>query len=402
MTIKLLTVSIADTKVGRIERPDQYIFIYEEYADPSQAVSVTMPTTPSVYPWPTLHPIFAQNLPEGYLGDVIRRTVSKTVGSDDLSLLSVLGQHQIGRLRYALPDAVPADSAAGNTLSAADIIADPNPDLFSELFEKYYLRSGLAGIQPKVMLDATLQDKATLRTGGYIVKSWGDDFPELAANEFFCMNVAKAASVRTPRFDLSHNGKLFLMTRFDLLGDNQYRGFEDGCVLQGLAPRDKYEGSYERLAKHIKTFVSPEYQLDSLGQFFRSLLVSWAVRNGDAHLKNFGILYDSVTGTRRLAPAFDIVSTVPYLTRDVPALTLAGKKTWWSPKLLQEFGTRFCHLNNADIEASFELVRNALSGEIPRITHYIDTRPAFADVGNKMIEIFKQSATDITRYLNHH
>lgn len=214
------------------------------------------------------------------------------------------------------------------------------------------------------------------------------------------MNVAKAALVRTPAFDLSSNGKLFLMTRFDLLSDDQYRGFEDGCVLQGLAPRDKYNSSYERLAKHIKTFVSPEQRRDSLEQLFRSLLVSWAVRNGDAHLKNFGILYDEVTGTRQLAPAFDIVSTVPYLRHDVPALTLAGKKTWWSPKLLHDFGARFCGLKNATVDAAFKQVRNALSDEIPHITQYIAMRPTFADVGHEMITIFQQSASDITHYLN--
>lgn len=91
MTIKRLSVSVTNTKVGRIERSDQYAFIYEEHADAAQAVSVTMPTAHAAYPWPVLHPIFAQNLPEGYLSDVRRRTVSKMLGSDDLPLLSVLG-----------------------------------------------------------------------------------------------------------------------------------------------------------------------------------------------------------------------------------------------------------------------------------------------------------------------
>lgn len=88
-------------------------------------------------------------------------------------------------MKYTAADTPNIYSSIDNTLSAKDIINDPNPDLFAELFDKYYFRSGFSGIQPKIMLDASLQDKATLRTGGYIIKSWADDYPELATNEFF-------------------------------------------------------------------------------------------------------------------------------------------------------------------------------------------------------------------------
>lgn len=394
--IKRLYVSIGGKRVGRIEAGARYDFVYDEETDPANAVSVTMPPAVAVYPWRELHPIFAQNLPEGYLGDVIRRTISKTVGSDDLSMLSVLGQHQIGRLRYALPDADEAPADGGdNEKSAKDILTDVNPELFAELFEKHYLRSGLSGVQPKVLLGATAHDRITLRTGGYILKSWGDDYPELAANEFFCMRVAEASGVRAPRFDLSENGRLFLMDRFDVRSEGVHAGFEDGCVLQGRSPSEKYKGSYERLAKSISTYVSDDRRRDSLEQLFRSVVVSWAVRNGDAHLKNFGILYDDITGYRALAPAFDIVSTVPYLKNDVPALTLAGKKLWWPPRLLAAFGVQSCGLRKDHVGKIFGQVMQALLAEAAHIRDYIDRRSAFSDVGNAMIQVFRNSAAEL-------
>lgn len=83
------------------------------------------------------------------------------------------------------------------------------------------------------------------------------------------------------------------------------------------------------------TYVSPAEQVKVRREFLDSLLVSWAVGNGDAHLKNFGILYDQPFGVRKLAPVYDIVSTVVYLKNDVLALTLAGRKVWWEPAYIE-------------------------------------------------------------------
>ena len=51
----------------------------------------------------------------------------------------------------------------------------------------------------------------------------------------------------------------------------------------------------------------------NLHAFFRYLVLSVLVRNGDAHLKNFGMLYsDPTTDDRRLAPLYDVVTTSVY------------------------------------------------------------------------------------------
>ena len=55
--------------------------------------------------------------------------------------------------------------------------------------------------------------------------------------------------------------------------------------------------------------------------------------NGDAHLKNFGLLYSEPTQRdARLAPAYDIVNTTAYIPEDVLALDLVGNKSLFASR----------------------------------------------------------------------
>lgn len=128
---------------------------------------------------------------------------------------------------------------------------------------------------------------------GYIVKSWGADYPQLAANEFLCMTAAQRAGLPVPEFHLSENGGLFVMKRFDIAAsDGSLLSFEDMCYLQALGAAQKYNSTCERVARTIKDFVSGEFLYEAREQFFASLVLSCMIRNGDAHLKNFGVLYE--------------------------------------------------------------------------------------------------------------
>ena len=87
---------------GRLARIQQrHSFTYDLNA--AEALSLTMPLRLESYSYEQgLHPLFQMNLPEGHLRQVIERAVAKRYGSDDLSYLTLLGNHQIGRLRYAV------------------------------------------------------------------------------------------------------------------------------------------------------------------------------------------------------------------------------------------------------------------------------------------------------------
>lgn len=55
------------------------------------------------------------------------------------------------------------------------------------------------------------------------------------------------------------------------------------------------------------------------------IVINFLLKNGDAHLKNFGLLYDDINNIR-LVPAFDVVTTTLYIKSDIPALHLLGSK----------------------------------------------------------------------------
>jgi len=396
-SLRRAAVEVSGQEIGDLfspGRPEPTMFGYRDNVVDELAVSVTMPVAESSYSYDGLHPIFAQNLPEGYLGDVIRKHIAKIYGTGDLTVLAALGRHQVGRVVVAGPTSGAGEGdAAGESL--AGLLAADDGSLFEELVEKYALRSGISGVQPKVLVPARISEKSTLRTEGYIVKTWGDDFPQLAANEFFCMTLAKECGLPVPDFYLSDNGRLFIMSRFDRCSDGAWLGFEDACVLQGLLPEDKYSGSYEKLAKTFSRYFSPQHRRQGLRWLFMSVALSWAVRNGDAHLKNFGLLYREPFTERWLAPTYDIVSTIPYLKHDVPALTLAGRKVWWPVNYLRRYGRQSCGLTTKEISEDLSLLAGKLREVAGQIEVYCEKSPAFSDVGGAMAKLFRESSTEI-------
>lgn len=80
-------------------------------------------------------------------------------------------------------------------------------DIEAELDEDVH--SGLSGIQPTVMIraiDGAAKGKCdrqsrSFRSATHIVKFWDlSKYPELAANEHFCLSVAKAMGLTVPNF----------------------------------------------------------------------------------------------------------------------------------------------------------------------------------------------------------
>ncbi len=385
--IRSLAVWVGPRKVGRLERAEDHTFAYHPEASPSDAVSLTMPVRLKSWQSRDLHPVFQMNLPEGALLIAVRSAIAKVAGTDDLTVLRVVGGNTIGRNRFSRQeDDAPMFPSEPESLE--EILSFPDAfDLFNELLARYALRSGVSGIQPKVLLPAT--ERATAVSSDFIVKSWGADFPQLGANEFHCMKAAWKAGLATPEFHLSENGGLFVMKRFDIRADGTSCGFEDFCSLQGLGTDGKYGGSYEKIARSITDFVSPEHRTEARERFFGALVLSVAVRNGDAHLKNFGVLYDDAKGPIRLAPIYDIVTTTAYLGNDVPALTIEGRKIWWSRKALEKFAVVNLFLPPAKANEIIDRVSDAVNEEREEMRHYMDGHPEFVSVGEGMLAAWR-------------
>lgn len=384
-----LAVSVGGRLVGDLSRSDidkrDTRFRYERDAAQQDAVSLLMPVQGDDYPWPDgVHPVFDMNLPEGHLRHSLTTLFSKAIqGFDDFDLLRIVGPYQLGRLGVGER---PDEGMPG--IDVADLLAhDGAEGLLDDLLSRYARYSGISGVQPKVLVrDEGSVDRFTHKSATHIVKAWDQAFPQLAANEYFCMKAAQYAGIPVPKVSLSEQGNLLVVERFDVTVDS-YLGFEDLCVLNGWGSRAKYDGSYEGCARQLKALVAPQMLAQALEQLFMTVALSAGVRNGDAHLKNFGLLYEHAGNDARvwIAPAFDLITTTAYRATDIMALLLAGSKAWPKYERLQAFGRTHCGLSERRLKEAVERVVEGIATARPELLEYAKAHPAFETIAQKMV-----------------
>lgn len=317
--VKMLEVSTPQGLAGELRRESQYVFNYDKKQGKSCEIALTMPLRAASYSEGALHPIFSMNLPEGNLEYEIKSRFAKQYSKlDEMAMLEIVGRDQIGRLTLSEPTrsvfTKRPEIGLGELLKAK-----ASDQLFDYLLETY-LESGISGVQPKVLLpdsDVETSEKNTYRVSDLIVKSSGAEYPHLTQNEFLCMDAGRRAGISVPEFHLSEDGSLFIMRRFDRMDNGGRMGFEDISVLLGRSPdkfdKYKYSGGYEMIADVIGLYCGPN-SAESKGRLFEYVALSCLVRNGDAHLKNFGILYEAPDklDSIRLSPMYDVVNTSSY------------------------------------------------------------------------------------------
>src|SRR5580658_2157596 len=371
----MIRVWTDDAEAGLLDRFGERgsTFAYQSGVAPSRAVSVTMPVRlPSYQVQFDLLPIFEMNLPEGVLRERLRLAFAKATGTfDEFDLLGIVGRSQIGRIRYtgereSLHDEVPFQSV--------DEILEKRRggDLFRYLLDKFAAHSGISGVQPKILVrdqaasvplgKADWRLSESYRGATHIVKLWEqNEYPQLAANEFFCLKVAEKCGLEVPHCRLAEDALALVIDRFDLRPDGTYRGFEDFCVLNARRTDQKYSGSYETsIMKRFGQFANSTHVTEDMEKLFTLIALNCALRNGDAHLKNFGILYDDVLGEARLAPVYDLVTTSVYLPQDRLALTLNGATTWPTAKELRKLGETRTGAAPAKVRQILERIDDAL------------------------------------------
>jgi serine/threonine-protein kinase HipA len=381
-------------------------FVHLPQAAAERAVSVSMPIRLSSWDIPFgLPPIFEMNLPEGVLRERLRLAFAKATGSfDEFDLLSLVGRSQIGRIRYTgeteqLNEDVPFQSVD-------EILARRRDgDLFRHLLDKFASSSGISGVQPKILVrdeaaatalrDSQPRLSQSFRGATHIVKFWEpNEYPQLAANEHFCLTVAKRCGLNVPPYRLAEDGRALVIDRFDLRPDGTYCGYEDFCVLNARRTDEKYRGSYETsIMKRFQEFANSLQINEDLERLFTLIALNCALRNGDAHLKNFGIVYDQVMGEARLAPAYDLVTTAVYLPKDKMALTLNGSTRWPSSKELRRFGETRMGGTPSKIKQILERIDDALSQTKADVRLYVSQNPEFAEVAERMLEEWEKGAS---------
>ncbi len=331
--IRQITIKVAGRVAGLLEKKPQFEFTY--HSDARSPVAVSMPIEKRFYQDGALFPIFEMNIPEGFIRHRITERLRKHIQVDEMLFLALQGGTGIGCIGYEAEGIEQEEVSAENL---AEILAwEGSHELFDELVNKYLLQSSISGIQPKVLVPEAVigEEKGALILPSLIVKSGDEEYPGLALNEFICMQLAKACHIETPEFWLSDNQQLFVMRRFDLKVDGSCRAMEDMAVLQGKSTNDKYRSSYESISKVLQ-FYSSDRQADN-ETLFKMLVHSCMVGNGDAHLKNYAMLYDDIEDMR-LSPLYDVVNTQIYTPADTLALKLGKFKDFPDRKRIIDFG----------------------------------------------------------------
>lgn len=193
------------------------------------------------------------------------------------------------------------------------------------------LRFSLAGVQLKfsALLEARggLTIPASGQGGNWIIKLPSREFEDVPENEFSMMSLAAMVGINVPSVRLVDIGeieglpediglgvdffrrKAFAIERFDRAADGSRIHIEDFAQVFGLYPEDKYRSASLR---RIAQIIGIEAGNADVAEFVRRLTFNVLIGNADMHLKNWSLIYRDQK-TPSLAPAYDFVSTIPYI-----------------------------------------------------------------------------------------
>ena len=197
MSVTRLAVFVAGKPVATLASDDGFAhhLTYRPEANPEDFVSLVMPVRPETWSWPTLHPFFQVNLPEGFLLATLKTQLGPHLGGRPLDLLAVVGRNSIGRVQVAAAGTLEESGAAIDLQSL--LHGEQSTLVFMELLSAY-AASGVSGVVPKFLLpqDQALFRRGTLKTQRYIIKGSSDKLPFLALNEHLGMQVAARSGGR--------------------------------------------------------------------------------------------------------------------------------------------------------------------------------------------------------------
>ncbi len=330
-----LAVFLRGKAVGTLEKcgPSRYRFTYsgQPPTGPEKvaaALSVSLPFQGETFTPSQSAPFFEGLLPEGS----VRKTIAERFRlseEDGFGLLNALGADCAGAV-VLLPEGEQpdgGDDASVRVLGEEELIALvgelPRRPLGVEV-EPGDVRLSLGGVQDKLVLVRLPSGEFGQPLDGApstcLLKPDYGRYEDLAANEAFCMRAAAGAGLDVATTELVQVGSTPCLSvkRFDRAEDDEGRILrlhqEDMCQALGILPGAKYEAnggpSVAQVVALLRRLGSARAALD-VNRFLKAVLLNFMLGNSDAHGKNFALLYDD-SGAPRLAPLYDVVSTVVY------------------------------------------------------------------------------------------
>lgn len=289
-------------------------------------------------PWATqlrLHPILSNLLPEGSLRELIAQE-RKVHVDNEFHIFSYLGKD--------LPGALLAEAMAPNDVPNSVLSTHGTATAVKFDQNKRENKFSLAGVQMKFSMkeyDGRYNLSKGDALGDWIIKTPSTKHQDVPLNEYSVMTLAALAGVDVPEIKLvdidkldnlpsiklPDEGKAFAIRRFDRDGDVRVH-MEDFAQVLLKYPHQKYRSAnYEQIGR-----ILYQYSGDGIAdaqQFAKRLLVNILLANGDAHLKNWSLLYNDEF-TPRLSPSYDIVTTNVYIDEETDfALNLGKTKNWY-------------------------------------------------------------------------
>jgi serine/threonine-protein kinase HipA len=319
-----LIAYLADRRAGRLIRKDNgnLQFRYDDDYD-GLPLSHAMPVPAEAHPHAVCHAVFGGLLPEGDGREALARTLGVSPGND-YGLLAEVGGDCAGAITLLPPDATIEATPRLRTLDdeQLDALLRALPQRPLGAAPEEGVRLSLAGAQPK--LPVVIEDgRVALPLNAaapttHILKPEPARFPGLVANETFCMQLAKAASLPVASVERTSTASglpYLIVERYDrdLTSDPIRRLHqEDACQALGVPSDRKYQAEggpgVREVAGLLRSATAvPAHELPRL---WEALVFNWLIGNCDAHGKNFSLLYDR--GAPTLAPLYDLVSTTAY------------------------------------------------------------------------------------------
>jgi len=282
-----------------------------------------------------LHPTLSNLLPEGSLRELIAQGLKVHV-DNEFYIFSYLGEDLPGALVAEPMEPKDVPNSVLTTHGKAKAVK------FDKITREN--KFSLAGVQMKFSMkenDGRYNLSKGNVLGDWIIKTPSTKHKDVPMNEYTVMKLASLVGVDIPEIKLVELDKLdnlpqinlpdeklaFAIKRFDRDDDVRIH-MEDFAQVLVKYPHQKYKSaSYEQIGRILYEF-SGDGLIDAQ-QFARRLLVNILLANGDAHLKNWSLLYlDQVTP--RLSPAYDIVTTSVYIDNERQyALKLGKTKDWY-------------------------------------------------------------------------
>ena len=345
---QLLKVCFNEKHIANLWLEDKYYY-FQYITQETLPISLTLPVRLEPYIQDYAKPYFANLLPEGEARTAIETRLGISRG-DDFELLKKIGGDCAGSVTLFPEDQTPFINAKYTALSNDELIT-----LIRELPQNPLcagrsksIRLSLAGAQNKTTLYVTDSVYYLPENGApssHILKipiTNITGITDTVQNETFVMMLAKEVGLNVPNVELVQIGDIpvFVIERYDRFVDENQKTQrllqEDFCQILKLEPTVKYQNaggpSLEDCVIKIR-----EHSSDSLTdteQLLKWVAFNFLVGNADAHGKNLSMIWNS--GEIRLAPFYDILSTMVYGDNHTPDFAMSIGREFNTEKLTRD------------------------------------------------------------------